>query len=380
MSETWYHTWAEIQLDAIEQNYHAVRRLLSPSCKVMAVVKADAYGHGAVSVARRLLAVGADCLAVSNLQEALELRRADITAPILILSYVPPEAAETLAKHHITQTVVGIDHARRLEEAAAAAGVTVMVHIKLDTAMSRVGFFYHHPQTDAAVLDDIAAACRLPHLRAEGCFTHFAVADEIDKEEQTRHQFSLFTTALSELRKRGITFSLRHCCNSAGTLRFPEMHLDMVRPGIILYGVAPSPWMKTLCALQPAMLLKTRVSLVKTVPANTPVSYGGTFTTARESVLATVPVGYGDGMPRALSNRYHVSVGGKAVPIIGKVCMDQCVLDVTAVGGVKEGDVVTVFGDFPTVEDYAAACHTIAYESLCFVGKRVCRAYHTIHK
>ncbi len=373
MSGLWQHTWAEVDISAVEKNYFAVRHLLSDSCQLMAVVKADGYGHGAVEVAKRVLAAGANRLAVSNLNEALQLREAGITAPILIFSHVLPEAASCLAENDITQTVVGLEYAYRLEDAAAAANVKLKVHIKIDTGMSRVGFFYHDSVRDDAVLEDIAKACALPHLEVEGCFTHFAVADELHGEEATRKQFSLFMTALDKLEEKGITFALRHCCNSAATLRFPEMHLDMVRPGILLYGVAPSPWMHHLCSLHPALSLKTRVSLVKTVPAGTPVSYGATFVTGRETVLATVPIGYGDGLPRVLSNTAVMSLKGKTVPIVGRVCMDQCLLDVTNAENVKEGDIVTVFGDSPTLEEYASFASTISYESLCSVGKRVPR-------
>lgn len=373
MSTLWQQTWAEVDTFAVQENYFAVRQLLSDSCQLMAVVKADGYGHGAVAVAQRVLAAGANRLAVSNLNEALQLRKAGITAPILIFSHVPPEAASCLAEYDITQTVIGLEYACRLEEAAAAANVKLKIHIKIDTGMSRVGFFYHDEQRDNAILEDIAKVCSLPHLEVEGCFTHFAMADEPNGEEATRKQFSLFMTALEKLKEKGITFSIRHCCNSAATLRFPEMHLDMVRPGIVLYGVAPSPWMNTLCKLRPALSLKTRVTLVKTVPAGTPISYGGTFVTEHETTLATVPIGYGDGLPRVLSNDAVMMLKGRKVPLVGRVCMDQSLLDVTGVDGVKEGDIVTVFGDTPTVDEYAAFSHTISYESLCSVGKRVPR-------
>ncbi len=375
MSDFLKRTWAEISVEAVGHNCRAVQGLLAPHCRLMAVVKADGYGHGALPVARELLSAGANWLAVSNLDEALQLREGGITAPILILSYTPSEEAARLAAHRITQTVVGPEDALRLEQAAAAAGVTVDVHIKVDTAMSRVGFFFHDEQRDKAVIDDIAAVCALPHLRAEGCFTHFSLADEQAGEAATRRQFALFTAVLDALQKRGITFALRHCCNSAATLRFPEMHLDMVRPGIVLYGLAPAPWMNTLLPLVPAMSLKTVVSLVKTVPAGTPVSYGGMFTTARKTTLATVPIGYGDGMFRAMSNRAHMVVGGKTAPLVGRVCMDQSLLDITDIAGVREGDIVTVFGQTPTAEEYAAAAGTIVYEAVCMVGKRVPRVY-----
>ncbi len=379
MSEFLKRTWAQIDLDAIEQNYHTIRRSLSERCLLMAVVKADAYGHGDVYTAQTLQAAGADWFGVSNLEEAVRLRNGGITRPILILSYTPPEEAARLSRFDITQAVISEEYARRLNEAAAEAGVTVSVHVKLDTGMSRVGFFYHDTQADRGVFDRLEQVCRLPHLSAQGIFTHFACADEED-ETVTRRQYGLFTQAIEELSGRGITFPLKHCCNSAATLRFPDMHLDMVRPGIILYGLAPAPWMKALAPLIPAMSLKTVVSLVKEVPTDTVVSYGGTHRTHRPTVIATVPIGYADGYPRALSDRARMLIHGQFVPLIGRVCMDQCLLDVTDAPAVEEGMTVTVFGAdgdacLP-VEEVAALSGTINYEAVCLIGKRVSRLFY----
>ncbi len=368
-------TWAEVDMNAIEYNYRAVRGQLSPSCRMMAIVKADAYGHGAVHVAQALQTAGADWFGVSNLQEAVQLRRGGITRPILILSYTPPEEAATLARHDITQAVISGDYARRLNEAAAAAGVTLSIHIKLDTGMSRVGFFYHNEETDGQTLDEIAGVCGLSRLSAEGIFTHFACADEEAGDAFTKRQFALFCEAVARLAEKGITFSLKHCCNSAAALRYPQMQLDMVRPGIILYGLYPSPLLKQCCSLCPAMALKTVVTQVKEIPANTEVSYGSTYKTAAPTRVATVPIGYADGYPRRLSNTASMVIGGVPVPLIGRVCMDQSLLDVTALPQVAEGTVVTVFGAAYCADTLAAAAETINYEIVCDIGKRVPRLF-----
>ncbi len=363
--------WAEVALSAIVNNYRTVRQALAPSCRVMASVKADAYGHGAVPVAHALADAGVDQLCVSHICEAEELRAAGITLPILLLAYTPPTEAARLARLGVAQSVSDGDYAAALNSAAAAAGVTLEVHIALDTGMGRIGFVCY----DSTPLDAIAAACTLPHLRATGVFTHFSMADTQTPEADayTRLQFHRFTTALSRLEQRGITFALRHCCSSAAALRFPEMQLDMVRPGIVLYGCTPAG--EPLVPLQPAMTLHSVVAQIKAVPAGTALSYGGTAVTAAPTRLATVPLGYADGLPRACSNRASLSVRGGRAPLVGRVCMDQCLLDVTALPEVAVGDPVTVFGDDPSAWELAVAGDTIAYEVLCRVGKRVPRVY-----
>ena len=380
MSEFLKRTWAQIDLDAIERNYRAIRSALSAGCRLMAVVKADAYGHGDVFVAQTLQTAGADWFGVSNLEEAIRLRQAGITRPILILSYTPPEEAARLAAFDITQTVISEEYAMALEQQAAAADVTVTVHIKLDTGMSRVGFFYHDERTDAAVIDTVARVCGLAHLTAQGIFTHFSCADEPTGEAVTRRQYALFLQAVELLERRGITFEIRHCCNSAATLRFPEMHLDMVRPGLIVYGLFPSAFLAETVKLEPAMSLKTVVSLVKSVPPHTAVSYGGTHETAADTRVATVPIGYADGYPRALSNTAHMLVAGQPAPLIGRVCMDQCLLDVTAIPEAADGMTVTVFGtdgdQTLSVETMAAWSGSINYETVCLIGKRVPRIFY----
>ena len=380
MSEFLKRTWAQIDLDAVVRNYTAIKGSLAPSCRVMAIVKADAYGHGAAFVSRALQQAGADWFGVSNLQEAIQLRDAGITSPILILSYTPPEEAARLAAFGITQTVISREYAEHLNEAAKAAGMPLNVHIKVDTGMSRVGFFYHDCVTDAKTAADIAAVCGLSHLHAEGIFTHFASADEHDDGGYTERQFALFTDLIDRLAADGITFAIRHCCNSAATLRYPSMHLDMVRPGIILYGLCPDSWMTEFLPLCPAMALKTVISLVKSVPAGSSVSYGRTFTAAHDTRLATVPIGYADGYPRALSGTARMLVNGRYAPLVGRVCMDQSLLDVSDIPAVREGMTVTVFGEdggaFLPVEELSSLSGTIHYETVCLIGKRVPRIFY----
>lgn len=365
--------WSEVSTQAIVGNLRAVRRVLTPGCRVMASVKADAYGHGAVTVAKALAAEGVEWLAVSHIREAEELRAAGITLPMLLLAYTPPCDAAKLAALSVAQSVCDGEYAAALNAAAAEVGVTVEVHIKLDTGMGRIGFVCH----EDAPIDEIAAACALPNLNVTGVFTHFAVADSDSPEADanTRRQFERFTDTLHALEARGVTFALRHCCNSAAALRFPEMHLDMVRPGIVLYGHAPDEALALPVELTPAMTLCSVVAQIKTVPAGTPVSYGGAAVTARESRLATVPIGYADGLPRVCSNRFSMTVRGCRAPIVGRVCMDQCVLDVTEIPDVAVGDTVTVFGADPTAEELAAAAETIVYEIVCRVGKRAVRIF-----
>lgn len=381
MQEILHRTWAQVHLDRLEANARFIRQGLAPDCRIMGIVKADAYGHGAAPVARALLRVGVSWFGVSNLEEAIQLRQAGINAPILVISYTPPAEAARLAAFSITQTVLSLQHARELSAAATAAGVQLRVHYKVDTGMSRVGFVCHRAAEVTETAQAICEAARLPGLVPEGIFTHFASADEEDDGGFTERQFSLFTAVIDAARQAGVTFALRHCCNSAATLRFPKMHLDMVRPGIILYGLLPDGWMeRQFGGLRPVMELKTAVSMVKRLPAGTPLSYNRTYTTAAPCTVATVPIGYADGYVRALSNRADMLLCGQRVPVIGRVCMDQCMLDVTALSGVDEGAVVTVFGEDGgetlSVNEIAARMGTINYEVICLLSKRVPRLYY----
>lgn len=374
-------TRAEIRLDALEHNMAEIRRVTHPSAAIMAVVKADAYGHGDAQTAQRLQKCGADWFAVSNLAEALELRRCGIELPVLILGYTAPEFAAKLAYNNITQAVYCAEYAQKLSAAAVQAAVSVNIHIKVDTGMSRIGFFYHDTMTDEATVDAIAEAVALPGLYADGIFTHFANADgATEGEVYTRLQYDLFLDMLHRLKERGITFSFRHCCNSAAILNYPEMHLDMVRAGLILYGMYPSSTVARNVQLRPVMQLKTVISMVKSIPQGTALSYGGTFVSPKEMTVATVPIGYADGYPRALSNKaYMLTENGERMPVIGNVCMDQCMLDVSGIAGVAEGTPVTVMGESNGrsigADFLAEKCGLINYEIICGLSRRVPRVY-----
>lgn len=366
---------AEINLAAIARNLQQIRSLLQPGTRIMGVVKANAYGHGAVPVSRVLLQHGVSMLAVARAGEAVHLRQAGITVPILVLGYTPGEMFNELLEYNLTQTVFSLDYARLLDEAAVRAGKRLTVHIKVDTGMGRLGFW--HARQDA--VQDVLAIARLPHLAVEGIYTHFAAADSADKT-YTEQQIQAFQEFLHRLQKEGLQVALRHCANSAGIIDHPEAHLDMVRPGIILYGLYPSVEVKQdRLRLEPAMTFKTRIAQVKEVEAGFSVSYGCTYTTAGNTVIATLPVGYADGYSRLLSSRGQVLVRGNRAGIIGRVCMDQCMIDVGHLPGVQPGEEVVLFGRqgqaWLPVEEWAGWIGTINYEAVCMVSARVPRVY-----
>lgn len=370
-------TWAEISLDNLAHNMKTIRASLPAETKFLGVVKADAYGHGAVPAAKALESHGADYLAVACVDEALELRGAGVKLPILILGHTPADCVPELIQNNITQALGAPELTEAYEAAAAACGGILRVHIKADTGMSRTGFSC--ACTDArfeAGVAEIAAACRMPHLDAEGIFTHFAVSDEPDKPASvayTRAQFRLFRNVTAALEKQGISFKLRHCANTGAVLNYSETTaLDMARPGILLYGYGDE---KGKFDVKPCMRLMTRVAMVKTYPAGTAVSYGGTFVTERETRVGVLPVGYADGLRRALSNRCAFWTGAGPAKQIGRVCMDMCMLDLTDLPGIGAGDPVEVFGERSRLEAMAEAAGTITYELLCGVSKRVPRIY-----
>ncbi len=362
-------TWAEIDLAALEHNYRALRSNLEPGCGFVGVVKANAYGHGAVPVAKRLEALGAECLAVACLAEAVELREAGVRAPILILGGTPGEYAGELLRYDLTQTVYDLPTAQVYSKAAVAAGKTLKVHIKADTGMGRLGF------TGPGRVEDILAACALPGLEAEGLFTHFADAD--GSEEYTMAQFTQFLDLRRALAKRGRKFALNHCAASAAMLHYPCTHLDLVRPGIALYGHYPDPESVGLDGpgLKPVMTLKSRVIAVRELPAGSSVSYGRTRILSRPSRLAVLPIGYADGLHRGLSNRGEVLFEAGRAPMVGRICMDLCMVDVTDLPAVRPGDVAQVFGQDLPLEDKSDAIGTISYELLTAVAPRVPRVY-----
>ena len=367
-------TWAEIDLDALAHNYRQARKRTGPNVKYLGVVKADAYGHGALQVAKKLEELGTDYLAVSSLDEARELRHGGVNAPILILGHTPPEMVPQLIAYGITQAVSAKAKAEEYSAAAAACGGTLKVHIKVDTGMSRLGFLWRKGEDNGQLLEDIAALCTLPGLEAEGMFTHFADAD--GSEEYTMDQLTRFLDAKEALEKRGVTFGIYHCGASAAVLNYPCTHMNMIRPGIALYGYYPDPAMEGLdgSGLEPVMTVKSRVCAIRRVPAGTSVSYGRTAVLERDSRLAVVPTGYGDGYPRALSNRMVMRIRGKDCPIVGRVCMDMCMVDVTDLPEAAVGDTAVVYGPELT-ERAASLTGTIVYELLCDVAPRVPRIY-----
>lgn len=364
-------TWAEISLGNLEHNYRALRSC-APDSKFLATVKANGYGHGSVPVAKRLVELGADYLAVACLDEAAELRRAGIAAPILILGYTQPELAGEVVALDVTQTVFTPELAQALSEAAGAAGKRVKIHLKADTGMSRLGVLDHDPERAAA---DIAALCALSHLEPEGIFTHFANAD--GDEGYTMLQFTRFLDVLKELEEKyGRAFEIRHCAASAAVLHYPCTHMDMVRPGIALYGHYPDPGCEGLDGpgLKPVMSLFSRVAAVRDFPAETPVSYGCTAAFGGEGGrTAVLPIGYADGLHRTLSNQGSVWLDGQPRPIMGRVCMDLCMIGLDGEAEVRPGDVAEIFGERLPVEGQAELAGTISYELLTAVAPRVPR-------
>jgi alanine racemase len=342
----------------------------------MGMVKSDAYGHGALPVARKLEELGAEYLGVACLDEALELRQGGVGAPILILGGTAPEDAPALVKYHLAQTVFDLDTAKVFSKAAKASGGEITIHIKVDTGMTRLGYFCDENCIDSTAAL-IAETCSLPGLCAEGIFTHFADSD--GDEEYTMRQLVLFLSLLDKLNENGYHFHIRHAANSAATLLYPCSHLDMVRPGLALYGHYPGSDMEVLCNLLPVMELKSRITSVKTVPAGASVSYGRTHVLEKEKTLAVIPIGYGDGFFRGFSNAFSVNIHGKSAPIVGRVCMDMCMVDVSEIPDVFAGDEVIVYGRDrslgQTIEDGAERVQTISYELLCALSKRIPRIY-----
>lgn len=374
---------AVIDLDAIACNLKNLKNMTSAGTKFMAVVKADGYGHGAVRVAEKAIASGADRLGVARFEEALPLRESGISAPILVFGYVHPSNAALAAENNLTLTVYNLEMARALSEQALAAGVKLPIHIKVDTGMGRVGMIVsggaENPRNLENPVEAIKKITALPALVPEGIYTHFAAADEKDRA-YTLHQIDLFKALLADLRKQGVQFKLRHAANSAGIIGYPESHLDMVRAGISLYGLYPSPDVdKSAVILKPAMELVSVVTAVRDVPKGFCVSYGMTFKTDRKTRLASVPIGYADGFSRQFSSNGSMLVKGRRAPIVGRVCMDQTMIDVGHIKGVQPGDEVIVFGcrenEVILADELAANASTINYEIVSALTARVKKIY-----
>ncbi len=365
---------AEIDLDAIKSNYKEIKAFLAPGTKICSVIKADGYGHGAVPIAKALNTLGVDAFAVASCSEAVILRKSDIKKTVLVLGYTSEEDYADMVNYSITQTVFRLDMARHLSDVAMALGRVAHVHILLDTGMGRIGFTPE--EATVALIKEITT---MPFISVDGIFTHFSRADETDKES-SKVQLHKFTDFIDRLKAEDIHINNMHMSNSAGLIDLPTAHFDMVRVGIAMYGLYPSSEVnQEQVHLTPALTLKSNVILVKEVPVGQPISYGGTFVTERISTIATIPVGYGDGYPRALSSKGHVLIRGQRAPIVGRVCMDQFMVDVTDIEGVINGDEVVLIGnmgmDHISVEEIAQQMGTINYEVVCQLGKRIPRLY-----
>ena len=364
---------AEINLDAIGNNIREIRKLIKPNTQLLAVVKADAYGHGAEEVAKVCLYNGANQLAVATCNEGVQVRQWSIQVPVLILGNTVEGQLETVINNNLTQAVFRYETAKKMSDIAVKLNKTAFIHIKIDTGMSRIGFL---PTEES--IDEIEKIFALPNLKVTGVFTHFATADEKDKTF-TKVQYKRFRFITDTLNEKGYTDFIRHCANSGAILDIPELQLDMVRAGIIIYGMYPSNQVTHPINLIPAMSLKSQVSNVKYLNENVSVGYGRTYFTTGRTKVATIPIGYADGYSRAFSNKARVIINGHYAPIIGNVCMDQMMVDVTNITDVKDGDCVIIMGsdgkNTVSAEELANIAGTINYEIVCDVGKRVPRVY-----
>lgn len=365
--------WAEIDLDAIAHNMKEVKKLLKDK-EIIAVIKADAYGHGAIDVAPVLLENGATKLAVAVITEAMELRHVGIDAPIMILGYTPIDFAKQLIENNIEQSIYSLDYAKELSEEAVRRGKKAKVHIVIDTGMGRLGFLPNEEN-----FKEVLEICSLEGLQVEGIFTHFASSDEEDKE-YTYKQLRELQEFCNKLSLKGVNVKIKHAANSGAIVDLPETYLDGVRAGILLYGYYPSQDvdMKKM-DLKPALTLKTKVAYVKKLDEDMYISYGRTFKTERESIIATLPIGYADGYSRLLSGKAQVIINGKLASVVGRICMDQCMIDVTDVGEVKVDDEVILLGNYGDLNldaDYIAEIMgTVNYEVICMIKQRVPRVY-----
>lgn len=371
VTNNFHRVWANIDLDAVRDNIAAVKGRIKSGTKICAVIKADGYGHGAVPIARHTQSL-VDFFAVATIEEALELRSAGIERPILILGYVHPDSAVEAVQNDIRLTVFDYDTAAILSQKTSACGRQLKIHIKIDTGMNRIGL-----KPDENSLQIIEKIVALKGLQAEGIFTHFFASDSSDPAS-ARHQLSAFQDFCGAAEKRGIHIPMKHCSNSAAAIVMPEANLDMVRLGIVIYGLYPSEYIKQL-PLKPALSLKSSVVMVKTIQKGETVGYGATYTAKNEMKIATVPVGYADGYMRSLSNRGYVLIRGQRAKIVGRICMDQFMVDVTSLDNIRRGDEVTLIGQDGTqelsMEQVASMAGSFNYEFVCDINKRVPRLY-----
>lgn len=378
MENLFNRTWAEVDIDNILHNVKVIRQTLTGNSKIIAVVKADAYGHGAVAVAKAL-EKETDMFALSSIDEVVQLRNAGVRGDMLILGYTPSQFADVLLKENITQTVFSYDYIRDIYNALGESGRKLKVHVKLDTGMSRLGFDVQSNETRKQTVEQLKRAVDefSDRLDFEGIFTHFAVSDEPELDF-TDIQFERYKKTVDELKEKGVGFAMYHVCNSAAVINYPQYHLDRCRPGIILFGMLPDKNTRDI-GLRPALSLKAVVSQTRTIEAGMTVSYGRKFTATEKMTLATLPIGYADGYSRLLSNNGEVLIHGKRAKIVGRICMDQCMIDVSDIHDVKRGDEVTIIGrdgdEVISATDIADRMNTINYEITCLIGKRVPRVY-----
>ncbi len=370
-------TWADIDLDVLASNYAQLCKNKPENTKFLAVIKADAYGHGAVPMAHTLMDLGASYLAVATIEEAVQLRRGEIKAPILILGYTPASYAETMVFMDITQEIHSLEYARELDEQLKNTNYRLNVHLQFDTGMTRIGI----STAEENFADDIKAICALPHLHVEGVFTHFSAADSLLPQDVifTRGQYDRFVESLAVLDSLSVKPEIRHCSNSAATVLYPEFAMDMIRPGILLYGIHPSEATRGKVDIAPVMSVRSVISQIQDVKKGSSISYGRTFVAQHDFKMAVVQMGYADGLSRVLSNRCSLLLHGVRVPIVGTICMDMCMVDISHVPEAEVGDAVTVIGKDGDLclgaEDLAAITGTNPYEVLCDINKRVPRIY-----
>lgn len=368
--------WVEIDLNNIKHNYNEARRLVGPNVQIMAVIKADAYGHGAVEVAMTLSEAGAERFGVAIMNEAVQLRKAGIDKPIFILGWTPMDEYRQALKHNITLSIYSLEEAEELSRLAVKAGKKAVVHIKVDTGMGRIGII-----PDEHGLQEITKIIELSGLDIEGVFTHLAKADELNKTF-THKQLNIFNAFVAKAEsKAGFKFRIKHAANSAAVIDCPEAYMDMVRPGIMLYGLRPSEEVDIeKVELRQALSWRACISQVKEVPPNVPISYGGTYVTTEKSIIVSLPLGYADGYSRLFSNKTEAICHGQRIPVVGRICMDQMMLNASAIKTiVKTGDIVTLIGGeddiFISVDELARILGTINYEVTCMISGRVPRVY-----
>jgi len=374
VKEEQYRSWVEVDLDHFTHNWNELRRLVGPSVQILQVVKADAYGHGAIEISNMALQNGASWLGVANADEGVQLRVSGITAPILILSPSMESEISEIIKYRLIPSVSDVHFARILQHKYMEVGISGPIHIEIDTGMGRGGTMYKE------ALRAIHEIARCPNLILEGIFTHLSSGEQIN--DYSREQGRLFLDLLKKLRREGLTFPIRHMANSGGILNYPAFHFDLVRPGLMTYGIYPSRDTQDRARLEPVMSFKTRVALVKKFPRGYSIGYGRSYVTNRPTLIATIPVGYGDGYGVILSNRGEALIRGKRAPVVGRISMDMCTIDVSHIPDCQVGDVVTLMGkdglEEITANDIAARVNTISYEILCMLGKRAPRIF--IHK